>query len=179
MTQRESNQPNDDEETARRQREEHDAHRDPLTRDPGSHPLATAAGSATGAIAGAALGSAVAGPAGTLVGGAIGAIAGAAAGHTAAERANPTREDAYWRDNFQHRSYVRDGSTYDDYQPAFRYGWEAQVRNGLQNFDDVESDLERGWDQAKGRSRLNWCDARPAARDAWERMEKQSDGLME
>ena len=35
--------------------------------------------------------------------------------------------------------------------------------------EDVETDLERGWDRAKNHSTLAWEKARHAARDAWER----------
>ncbi len=66
------------------------ANRDPLTGEPGSHPLGTGIGSAGGAAAGAALGAAVGGPAGALVGGTVGAVAGAVTGHVAGEGAKPT-----------------------------------------------------------------------------------------
>lgn len=75
-----------------------DANRDPITGEPGSHPVGTgvgaavggAGGAAAGAAAGAALGTAGAGPIGTAVGAVAGAIAGAAAGHGTAEGLNPT-----------------------------------------------------------------------------------------
>ena len=66
------------------------ANRDPLTGEPGSHPVGTGIGSAGAAAAGAAVGGVVGGPTGMLVGGAIGAVAGAVAGHAAGEGANPT-----------------------------------------------------------------------------------------
>lgn len=66
------------------------ANRDPLTGEPGSHPIGTGIGSAGGAAAGAAIGGAVGGPAGALVGGAVGAVAGGATGHAVGEGANPT-----------------------------------------------------------------------------------------
>ncbi len=156
-----------------RAQREHAAHRDPITQEPGSHPFGTATGSTTGAVAGAVLGEAVAGPAGALVGGTLGAIAGGAAGHRAAERVNPTIEDAYWRDNFSNRPYVRRGSDYDEYRSAFRYGWESHSRQRGRRFEQVESELERGWDRARGESRLSWKDAKHATRDAWEHVLRQ------
>ena len=54
--------------------------RDPITGEPGSHPIGTAVGGLGGAAAGAAIG-AIGGPLGMLIGGAIGAIAGGSAGH--------------------------------------------------------------------------------------------------
>src|SRR5262245_44637513 len=156
---------------AARQHDQSDAHRDPLTKEPGSHPLGTAAGSTAGAAAGAVIGAAVGGPGGALVGGALGAIAGGAAGHTAAEKVNPTAEDAYWRDNFAERPYVQRGADYEEYEPAYRYGWKSRDRHADRELDEVESGLEGGGDEAKGNSRLAWKDAKHAARDAWDRVD--------
>jgi hypothetical protein len=151
-------------------------HLDPITKEPGAHPIGTAAGSSTGALAGAAIGAAVAGPPGALVGGTIGAVGGGLAGHTITEKTNPTMEDEYWRTNYTSRPYVKPGITYDEYQPAYRYGWESRTRHAGQRFDEVETDLERGWDRAKGKSRLAWNEARDATRDAWHRIEERLPG---
>ncbi|MES2571719.1 MAG: hypothetical protein V4710_16905, partial [Verrucomicrobiota bacterium] len=48
-----------------------DLNRDPITGEPGSHPVATGAGAAGGGAAGAAIGTAVAGPVGTVHGGGV------------------------------------------------------------------------------------------------------------
>lgn len=37
--------------------------------------------------------------------------------------------------------------------------------------DEVESELERGWDKARAASKLTWQQAKHATRDAWERVE--------
>src|SRR4051794_13401396 len=166
--------------------EPRDANRDPLTGEPGSHPVGSGAGAAVGAGAGgAALGAAAAavasgaaaggtlgtaaGPVGTVVGAVAGGIAGAYAGRAIAESADPTAEDAYWRENYAKRPYYEQGVAYDEYQPAYRYGWESRARHGDRSYQDVESDLQAGWDQAKGQSRLGWDRARHAVRDAWDR----------
>ena len=142
---------------------------DPITGEPGSHPLGTGAGSAGGAAAGAAVGAAVGGPAGALAGGVIGAIVGGGAGHAVAEGVNPTLEETYWRENFSKRPYRRPGARFEDYHPAYKYGWESAGSPVYQGkrFEDVESDLGRGWDKAKGASRQSWDDAKLATRDAW------------
>ena len=57
---------------------------DPITGEPGSHPVGTGLGAAGGAAAGAAVGS-VGGPLGTLVGGAVGAVVGGLAGSAVGE----------------------------------------------------------------------------------------------
>jgi len=158
-----------------------DANRDPITGAPGSHPVGTGVGAlgggAAGAAAGAAIGSVVPG-AGTVVGGVIGAVVGATGGGLAgkgvAEQVNPTAEDAYWRENYKTRPYYSADTSYDDYAPAYRYGWESRSRYAGRRFDDVESDLGSGWDKAKAKSRLGWEKAKMATRDAWDRIENST-----
>ena len=152
-----------------------DLNPDPITGEPGSHPIGTGAGSAAGAAAGAAIGS-VAGPVGTLVGGAVGAVAGGLAGHGAAEGVNPTVEDTYWRENYKTRPYAKDAQTYEEYRPAYQYGWESRTKYQGRKFDEVETDLERGWDTARGKSQLGWEKAKDATRDAWHRVERGLPG---
>src|SRR5262245_27063639 len=127
--------------------------RDPLTGEPGSHPVGTGVGATGGAVTGVAIGGAVGGPLGAAVGGVVGTVAGAAAGNKAAESINPTVEDAYWREHYQTRDYVDRSRPYTYYQPAYRYGWESRARLGKRSYQEVERDLERGWDQAKGESK--------------------------
>ena len=80
--------------------------RDPITGAPGAHPIGTGVGALAGAAAaGAAVGT-IAGPIGTLAGAAAGSIAGGLAGKGVAEAVDPTREDAYWRENYSAQSYV-------------------------------------------------------------------------
>jgi hypothetical protein len=155
---------------------------DPITKAPGSHPVGTGVGAAAGGVAGigaaiatgAVLGSVV-GPVGTAIGATVGAVAGGLAGKGVAEQVNPTVEETYWRENYASRPYVTEGATREDFAPAYRYGWESRERYPDQTFDDVELDLERNWEQERGVSRLAWADAKPAARDAWERVE--ADGI--
>jgi uncharacterized protein (TIGR02271 family) len=68
------------------------ANRDPITQEPGAHPVGTATGAAAGGVAGAAAGS-VAGPVGTGVGAAAGAVIGGLGGKAVAESFNPTQGD--------------------------------------------------------------------------------------
>ena len=143
------------------------------------HPVGSGVGAAAGAATGAAVGTAVGGPVGTLVGAAVGALAGGLVGHGIAEGINPTEEDAYWRENYKTRSYVDTNRSYDDYQPAYKYGWESRARYGDRKWDDVETDLERGWDTAKGESRQTWNEAKHATRDAWHRVENKLPGDMD
>ena len=154
----------------------HDANRDPITGEPGAHPVGVAGGAAGGAAAGAAVG-AIGGPVGAVVGGAIGAVAGGLAGKGAAEAVNPTTEDAYWRENFKSRPYYQSGKDYEHYGPAYRYGWEAASNPDYsgRNFDTVENDLGRGWNRFRGSAKSEWSDVRNATRDAFDRVRGSSD----
>lgn len=155
---------------AGRPAEERDANRDPITGAPGSHPVGTGVGAAAGGVAGMAVG-AVGGPIGAAVGAGIGAVAGGLAGKSAAEAIDPTAEDEYWRRHYRTRPYVESQRSYDDYRPAYQYGWESRARYGPRPFYEVEPDLRQGWESAPGqRAKLDWERARHAARDAWERI---------
>lgn len=147
-----------------------DANRDPLTGTPGSHPVGTGLGAVAGGVAaGAAIGT-VAGPIGTAVGAAVGAIAGGLAGKGIAEMIDPTVEDAYWRDEYSSRPYYTSDYTFDDYAPAYRYGYSSYPKYHDRSFDEVERDLARDWNSARGDSRLEWDRAKHAARDSWQRV---------
>ncbi len=147
------------------------ANRDPITKQPGSHPIGTGMGSAGGVVAGVVVGAAVGGPVGAVVGGAIGAVVGGAAGHAAGEAANPTIEREYWSRNFKDRPYYRPGKEYSDYEPAYRLGWESAGRQEYEGkqFDEVETELQRDWKGDPGAADP-WTDAREATRDAWLRV---------
>lgn len=149
-----------------------DANRDPITGTPGSHPIGTTVGAvATGAAAGAA-GGALGGPVGAVAGAAVGAVVGGLAGKAAGEALNPTIEAKYWQENYSTRPYAQAAVGYDQYAPAYRYGWESYSRRGAdgRTFESIEADLARGWDNAKGESRLAWDQAKVATRDAWARV---------
>jgi uncharacterized protein (TIGR02271 family) len=65
---------------------------DPITGQPGSHPVGTGVGTAAGAAAGGAAGAAVGGPVGAGIGIVAGGIAGALTGKSTAETVHPTHE---------------------------------------------------------------------------------------
>jgi len=149
----------------------HDANRDPITGAPGAHPVGTGLGAvAGGAAAGAAIGT-VAGPIGTAVGMAAGAVVGGLIGKDVAEKIDPTIEDTYWRTNFGTRGYVEKGSRYENYQPAYRTGYEGYTRHTGKSFVQAESDLQKSYYATRGTSNLEWDKAKYATRDAWERLE--------
>lgn len=67
--------------------------------------------------------------------------------------------------------YASSGRPFDDYQPAYRYGWEERERRVHEKFEEVSSDLERGWERFKDKSKLTWLEVKEAVRDAWHRFE--------
>lgn len=153
-----------------------DTNPDAITGAPGSHPVGTGIGAAGAGAAGAAIG-AVGGPIGAAVGAVVGAVAGGLAGKGAAEIVNPTAEDAYWRENYRTRPYVDPDAPYDEFRPAYQYGWESRNRYEGRAFDDVENDLEADWDRQYGTSGgMKWERAKLAARDAWDRVERAVPG---
>lgn len=156
---------------AAEEREDRDLNRDPITEEPGAHPIGTSVGAAGGAVAGAAAG-AMAGPAGAAVGGVVGAVVGGLAGKAAGEAINPTAEEAFWRDNYHKEPYYEAGRSYDDYGPAYRLGL-----SGRQRYEDpwtaVEPRLAGEWEDTRGNSTLNWDRARPASQAAWTRADDQ------
>jgi uncharacterized membrane protein len=79
-------------------------------------------------------------------------------------------EASYWRDNFKSRPYAANATSFDNYGPAYGYGVSSYARYPGRSFDDVEADLSRDWDGARGTSDLRWDQARHATRDAWERI---------
>ena len=161
-----------------------DLDRDPETGQPEDHLGGVAGGAFAGGTAGGVAGAALMGATtGTIAGGPIGMVTGAIAGAVAgsviggitgkalAERINPQHEDEHWRNEFPTRSYAA-GSAHgwDHYEPAFRLGYERYPEYHGRSFDEVEPEFAHHWTEARGESALEWEDARPATRDAFERL---------
>lgn len=135
--------------------------------------LGGAAGGVAGGAAAGALAGGMTGPVGAAVGAVVGAVAGAVMGRNAT--VDPVAEDTYWRDNYSSRPYIASGANYDDYQPAYRYGMDAHSKYPNRSFDEVEPELSRDWGSARGRSSLEWENAKHASRDAWHRMSNAAE----
>ncbi|WP_035615354.1 hypothetical protein [Haloferula sp. BvORR071] len=148
---------------------------DPITGEPGSHPVGVGVGTAAGAATGASIG-AVGGPIGAVAGAVVGGIAGAVAGKAAAEKIDPTVEADYWRTQHPRQDYADAEYTYEgDYAPAYRLGWEGPDRYNT-NFENAESAMRADWEERKGNSRLDWENAKHAVRAGWHRVERQLPG---
>jgi uncharacterized protein (TIGR02271 family) len=175
--------PSDKDRKNRNEGRGNDENRDPISGAPGAHPVGTgigaAAGGAAGAIgaaaaAGAAGGTVLGGPVGTAAGAVVGAIVGGLAGKGIAEKVNPTAEDAYWREQHTREPYYDRNYTYDDYQGAYRTGYEGYGKWGAQGktYQDVEPELRREYERNYAKSRLGWEKAQHATRAAWSRFDR-------
>jgi uncharacterized protein (TIGR02284 family) len=156
---------------AAEEREDRDLNRDPITDEPGSHPVGTGIGAAGGAVAGAAAG-AIGGPVGAAVGGVVGAVVGGLAGKAAGEAVNPTAEEAFWKENYSKEPYYEQGRNFDDYGPAYRLGLTGRTRYE-DPWQSVEPRLASEWETTRGSSSLGWDKASHASRAAWSRADEQ------
>ncbi|MBI2769514.1 MAG: PA2169 family four-helix-bundle protein [Burkholderiales bacterium] len=154
--------------------EERDMNRDPITDEPGAHPVGTGIGATGGAVAGATVGS-IGGPIGTAVGGVVGAVVGGLAGKAAGEAVNPTAEEAYWRENYVNEPYYQKDRTFDDYSPAYRLGLTGRTRYN-EDWSTAEPKLASEWETARAGSPLSWPEAQPASRAAWDRVDSLRSG---
>ena len=154
--------------------------RDDLKKDAGGMAGGAFVGGAVGGVAGGAMAGAAAGglggPAGAAIGAAVGAVAGALGGKAIADRINPAAEDEHWRTNYSSRPYVTSGSSYEDYRPAYKLGYERYPDYHGRSFEEAEPELQREWDSRRGNSRLAWNDAKHATRDAFNRTRESVAG---
>ncbi len=144
---------------------------DPITGEPGAHPVGVGIGATAGGIAtGAAAGTLAAGPIGTAVGAAVGAVIGGLGGKAVAERIDPTVEANHWRDHHAKQPYYVEGQDYDAYEPAYRLGGQNRDKYANKSFDEVEPSLAQDYAGMKGEGHAKWEDAKHAARAAWDRV---------
>ena len=139
------------------------------------HSIGAGTGAVGGAIAGGVAGSAV-GPIGTVVGAIAGGVIGAKAGDSIAEAVNPTEYISSFENKYQQAPYYSQGREWNDYKPAYKYGYDTYGEYRGQKFDDVEGELERKWDATRADSRLEWTEAKGAVRDGWHYIENKLPG---
>ena len=139
------------------------------------HSIGSGTGAIGGAVTGAAVGSA-AGPIGTVVGAIAGGVLGAKAGDAIAEAVNPTEYSSNFENSYRAAPYYSAGREWNDYEPAYKYGYDTYGQYRGQKFEDVESDLERNWDSTRANSRLAWTEARGAVKDGWHYIERALPG---
>ncbi len=143
---------------------------DPISGEAGAHPVGAGVGAALGGAATGAVAGMVAGPVGTVVGAIAGGIAGGLAGKAVAEGYDPTVETAYWRDEHRNRPYYNDKYTYDQYEPAYRAGWESYDANEKADWASREAMARGRWENEGGHSHMTWEEAKRASQDAYNRL---------
>ena len=149
---------------------------DPISREPGAHPVGTGLGAAAGgAVAGTAAGL-IGGPVGAIVGAVVGAVAGGLGGKAAAEAINPTAEEAYWRSSYDKEPYYQAGRVYEDYAPAYRMGMYGRTQYAG-SFADAEPNMFTNWESSRENSVLSWPEASDASRAAWDRVDSRKRGV--
>lgn len=142
---------------------------DPITGEPGAHPVGTGVGAVLGGAAAGALTGTVAGPLGTLVGTAVGAVVGGLAGKSVAEEIDPTVEADFWRGEYANRPYYDSDRKFEDYEPAYHAGMKAYDPSEPVDFEERELSAREHW-EARSDSTLTWDKARYAAEDAYQRV---------
>jgi len=146
-----------------------DSNPDPVTGQPGAHPVGTGVGAAGIGAVSTAVGAVLGGPIGAVVGAVVGSVAGGLVGKGVAEAVNPTVEEEYWRENHRSRSYVEENDAYENYAPAYRTGYEGYNRyaENPKSYEEVEPELEANYKQNYGQTGLGWDKAKHATRDAY------------
>ncbi len=86
------------------------------------------------------------------------------------------QEDKWWEQNFASRPYAS-GRGYEDFRPAYRYGYESGADHMGRSWNEVESDLRTGWDKYENRPAggSSWENVKDAVKDAWHRITGQHD----
>ena len=136
----------------------------------GDH-IGEAAGGISGVLAGAAIGS-IGGPIGTIIGGIAGAVGGWWSGRAVSEAATHLThdDDTYYRTHYEGSSNRLADRSYDDVRPAYHLGHIAS-RNpdyANRNFDAVEGDLRRGWNDDMRGKYGEWDSVRGYARHGFD-----------
>lgn len=122
-----------------------------------------------GAVGGMALG-ALAGPIGLVIGGLAGALGGWWTGHKVADVMQESDDNAF-KTHYEGSSERVADRSYEEVRPAYVAGHLA-ARNpdySSKSFDDVEVDLQRGWNSDVEAQLGEWNMARPYARAAYDR----------
>jgi hypothetical protein len=116
------------------------------------------------------------GPAGTVAGAIAGGVLGAKAGDSIAEAVNPTEYIGNFENRYRQAPYYAEGGEWNDYKPAYQYGYDTYGQYRGRKFEDVEGELERKWDSTRADSRLAWPEARAAVKDGWHYIEDKLPG---
>lgn len=95
------------------------------------------------------------------------------------EQIDLSDEDRYWHDHYDQQPYW--GRNYDEFQPAFQYGWESAMKPEYRGkkFEEIEAQLRAGWSDYNGSSRTDWDSMKWAVKDAYNRIQRRLGVPME
>lgn len=74
----------------------------------------------------------------------------------------------YWRDRYSSEPYYDNQLFFDDYEPAYQLGHASRADQITRAYEELERELETRWANERGKSRLEWQQARHAVRRGWE-----------
>lgn len=89
------------------------------------------------------------------------------------ERSNmtdPTKEEAYWRENHEKQAFAEPGKEYEHYAPAYRTGYEGFHKYAGKAYEEIETDLALDYEKHQVGSALPWDHARHAVHAAWAKL---------
>ena len=90
--------------------------------------------------------------------------------HATSDQLDWGSEEKYWREHWSLRPYAAVDREFAYYEPGYRYGVESAHRYRGRFWDDVEPDLQTGWEKFEHRGNSTWENMRDAVRDAWNRV---------
>jgi hypothetical protein len=82
---------------------------------------------------------------------------------------DPQKEAAYWREQHSKQPYAKGGS-YEQFEHAYKTGYNSFFKYPGQNFADVEDDVALGYEEAKPGAALPWDTVRPAVNAMCDRL---------
>jgi hypothetical protein len=80
------------------------------------------------------------------------------------------RDRSWWMANYSNRPYVSADRLFDDYEPAYQFGYESANKYRGRHWDNIEPHLRTDWDNYERRGTSTWESAKDAVRDAWDKV---------
>jgi hypothetical protein len=77
-------------------------------------------------------------------------------------------DETHFREDYRDR-YASAGGRYEDYDPAYRYGWGMRDRYRGREWNDIESDVRTDWERDRPGT---WDRFKDAIRGSWERTKR-------
>lgn len=86
------------------------------------------------------------------------------------------REHQYWSRNFAKQNEYEPGRAFEDYEGAYRTGYEGYTRYPDKTYGQAENDLKRDYERLGKKAALTWDNAKAAVRAGWQRVEQAIPG---